>query len=124
VGAGAGALAQPAPKAASAERRIDVLFMVGFERVTIGTVPGALPIIEEKRLRTIVLPWILIETAFISNPKEEARLGDREYLTQLIHAPPTGVQRYFARNPPLARNRVLQVPERRARLTRAACPAK
>ncbi len=53
------------------------------------------------------IPSILVETAFISNPEEEARLRDPQYQAQLVEALATGVQRYFARNPPLARNRVL-----------------
>ncbi len=53
------------------------------------------------------IPSILVETAFISNPEEEARLRDPAYQAQLVDALANGVQRYFARNPPLARNRVL-----------------
>jgi N-acetylmuramoyl-L-alanine amidase len=53
------------------------------------------------------IPSILVETAFISNPEEEAKLRDPAYQAQLVEALATGVQRYFARNPPLARNRVL-----------------
>ena len=53
------------------------------------------------------IPSILVETAFISNPEEEARLRDPAYQAQLVDALASGVQRYFARNPPLARNRVL-----------------
>ena len=53
------------------------------------------------------IPSILVETAFISNPEEEARLRDRDYRAKLVEALATGVQRYFARNPPLARQRQL-----------------
>jgi N-acetylmuramoyl-L-alanine amidase len=53
------------------------------------------------------IPSILVETAFISNPEEESRLRDTAYQTKLVDALASGVQRYFARNPPLARNRVL-----------------
>jgi N-acetylmuramoyl-L-alanine amidase len=53
------------------------------------------------------IPSILVETAFISNPEEEARLKDPDYQAELAAALATGVERYFARNPPLARNRVL-----------------
>ena len=53
------------------------------------------------------IPSILVETAFISNPEEEARLRDPRYQAELADALAAGVQRYFARNPPLARNRVL-----------------
>ena len=53
------------------------------------------------------IPSILVETAFISNPEEEARLRDPAFQAELAAALATGVERYFARNPPLARNRVL-----------------
>ena len=53
------------------------------------------------------IPSILVETAFISNPEEEEQLRDPAYQRQLVDALATGIQRYFARNPPLARNRTL-----------------
>ncbi|HSW08683.1 N-acetylmuramoyl-L-alanine amidase [Aquabacterium sp.] len=53
------------------------------------------------------IPSILVETAFISNPEEEARLRDEGYQDRLVEALFTGIRRYFARNPPLARQRVL-----------------
>jgi len=53
------------------------------------------------------IPSILVESAFISNPEEEARLRDPEYQAQLVHALAVGIQRYFAKNPPLARSRQL-----------------
>jgi N-acetylmuramoyl-L-alanine amidase len=42
------------------------------------------------------IPSILVETAFISNPDEERKLADPDYR-----------ERYFAKNPPLARQRQL-----------------
>jgi len=51
------------------------------------------------------VPSILVETAFISNPEEEARLRDPDFRAELVDAITTGVKRYFAKNPPLARNR-------------------
>ena len=48
------------------------------------------------------IPSILVETAFISNPDEEAKLRDGAYQDQLVEALHTGIRRYFARNPPLA----------------------
>ncbi len=51
------------------------------------------------------VPSILVETAFISNPEEEARLRDPDYQAQLVTALALGIQRYFAKNPPLARHR-------------------
>ncbi len=53
------------------------------------------------------IPSILVESAFISNPEEEAKLRDPRYQTQLVEALAVGIGRYFARNPPLARNRTL-----------------
>jgi N-acetylmuramoyl-L-alanine amidase len=53
------------------------------------------------------VPSILVESAFISNPEEEAKLRDPEYQAQLVGALTTGIRRYFARNPPLARSRQL-----------------
>ena len=53
------------------------------------------------------IPSILVETAFISNPEEEARLRDPRYQAEVADARVTGVRGYFARNPPLARQRTL-----------------
>jgi N-acetylmuramoyl-L-alanine amidase len=53
------------------------------------------------------IPSILVETAFISNPEEERKLRDRDYRQQLVEALEDGITRYFARHPPLARNRQL-----------------
>jgi N-acetylmuramoyl-L-alanine amidase len=51
------------------------------------------------------IPSVLIETAFISNPEEEQRLRSEDYQNQLADAMLRGLQRYFAKNPPLARTR-------------------
>ncbi len=53
------------------------------------------------------IPSILIETAFISNPEEEAKLRDNGYRAELVAAITSGIKRYFERNPPLARQRQL-----------------
>ncbi|HEX5358024.1 MAG TPA: N-acetylmuramoyl-L-alanine amidase [Aquabacterium sp.] len=53
------------------------------------------------------IPSILVETGFISNPEEEAKLQDDDYQRELADALLQGIQRYFAKNPPLARNRAL-----------------
>ncbi len=53
------------------------------------------------------IPSILVETAFISNPEEESKLRDPAYQRELVEALATGIKRYFAKNPPLARNRTL-----------------
>ena len=52
------------------------------------------------------IPSILIETAFISNPEEEARLTDENYQDELANAIVKGIKRYFAKNPPLAKNKI------------------
>ena len=53
------------------------------------------------------IPSILVETAFISNPQEEGQLRDPAYRARLVDALATGIKRYFAKNPPLARQRAL-----------------
>lgn len=53
------------------------------------------------------IPSVLVETAFISNPDEELRLRQPEYQLQLAEALMRGIERYFSKNPPLARNRPL-----------------
>jgi N-acetylmuramoyl-L-alanine amidase len=53
------------------------------------------------------IPSVLVETAFISNPEEESRLRSDAYQEQLADAIMRGIERYFARNPPLARSRTL-----------------
>jgi N-acetylmuramoyl-L-alanine amidase len=52
------------------------------------------------------IPSILIETAFISNPEEEAKLRDNGYQDQIADAIMKGIKRYFAKNPPLAKSRL------------------
>ena len=53
------------------------------------------------------IPSILVETAFISNPQEEALLRSAKYQDKLVDALVGGVRRYFTKNPPRARQRVL-----------------
>ena len=52
------------------------------------------------------IPSILVETAFISNPDEELRLRSTAYQNKVAEAIFNGIKRYFAKNPPLARDRV------------------
>ncbi len=52
------------------------------------------------------IPSILIETAFISNPEEEARLRDNGYQDEIATAITKGIRRYFSKNPPLAKSRL------------------
>ncbi len=53
------------------------------------------------------IPSILIETAFISNPEEEARLNDDAYQDRMADAVTQGIKKYFAKNPPLAKGRMM-----------------
>ncbi|WP_027996632.1 N-acetylmuramoyl-L-alanine amidase [Simplicispira psychrophila] len=53
------------------------------------------------------IPSVLVETAFISNPEEEAKLRSSAYQEQLADALMRGITRYFAKNPPLARSRTV-----------------
>ncbi len=55
------------------------------------------------------IPSILIETAFISNPEEEARLNDEAYQDRMAEAILLGIRRYFAKNPPLAKSRLARL---------------
>jgi N-acetylmuramoyl-L-alanine amidase len=52
------------------------------------------------------IPSILIETAFISNPEEEAKLRDNGYQDEIANAITKGIKRYFSKNPPLAKGRL------------------
>ena len=53
------------------------------------------------------IPSVLVETAFISNPDEEQKLRSDAYQEQLADALMRGIERYFARNPPLSRGGVV-----------------
>ena len=53
------------------------------------------------------IPSVLVEAAFISNPDEEAKLNSDEYQNQLADALMRGIEGYFSKNPPLARNRAI-----------------
>ncbi|MBM3343872.1 MAG: N-acetylmuramoyl-L-alanine amidase, partial [Betaproteobacteria bacterium] len=54
-------------------------------------------------LKSPDIPSILVETAFISNPLEEQRLRDDAFQSRMADALAAGIRRYFAANPPLAR---------------------
>jgi N-acetylmuramoyl-L-alanine amidase len=57
-------------------------------------------------LKSPDIPSILVETAFISNPEEERRLNDDAYQDKMADAVLSGIKRYFAANPPLAKSRM------------------
>lgn len=52
------------------------------------------------------IPSILVETAFISNPEEEKRLNDDAYQDKMAEAILSGIRKYFAKNPPLAKSKL------------------
>ena len=52
------------------------------------------------------IPSILVETAFISNPEEERQLKSDSYQDKMAEAVFLGIKRYFAKNPPLARDKL------------------
>ena len=52
------------------------------------------------------IPSILVETAFITNPDEERKLRDDAYQDRMAEAILSGIRRYFAQNPSLARGRI------------------
>lgn len=56
-------------------------------------------------LRNPDTPSILVETAFITNPVEEKKLRSAAHQNALVEAILNGVKKYFAANPPQARNR-------------------
>ncbi|MGB8338351.1 MAG: N-acetylmuramoyl-L-alanine amidase [Burkholderiales bacterium] len=58
-------------------------------------------------LKSPDIPSILVETAFISNPDEEARLNDDGYQEKIANAIFNGIKRYFAKNPPMNRTKVV-----------------
>ena len=51
-------------------------------------------------LKSPDVPSILVETAFISNPEEEKRLGDAAYQDRLARALLAGIKGHFARSAP------------------------
>ena len=53
------------------------------------------------------IPSILVETAFISNPDEEKKLKSAAYQNKMADALLAGIKRYFSKNPPLARDRLV-----------------
>ncbi|MFT3847785.1 MAG: N-acetylmuramoyl-L-alanine amidase [Propionivibrio sp.] len=55
------------------------------------------------------IPSILIETAFISNPEEEKRLNDNAYQDKMADAIISGIRKYFAKNPPLAKSKLARL---------------
>jgi N-acetylmuramoyl-L-alanine amidase len=65
-------------------------------------------------LRSPDVPSMLVETAFISNPDEEARLNDPAHQKQLANAILDGVTGYFSRQPPPGTLYAMQADARRS----------
>jgi len=57
-------------------------------------------------LKSPDIPSILVETAFISNPEEERKLVDDDYQDKLVDSILSGIKKYFASNPALAKIKV------------------
>jgi N-acetylmuramoyl-L-alanine amidase len=57
-------------------------------------------------LKSPDIPSILVETAFISNPEEEKKLTDETYQDKLVDSILSGIKKYFASNPALAKTKV------------------
>jgi N-acetylmuramoyl-L-alanine amidase len=53
------------------------------------------------------IPSILVETAFISNPEEEAKLNNSAHQEKIADAIMNGVRKYFTKNPPKTRNKMM-----------------
>jgi N-acetylmuramoyl-L-alanine amidase len=51
-------------------------------------------------LKSLDVPSVLVETAFISNPDDEAKLRDARHQQQIAQAIFDGIREYFTRNPP------------------------
>lgn len=56
-------------------------------------------------LRAAAMPAVLVETAFISNAKEEAQVADPEFHRKVARAITMGIRRYFATGQPTPKRR-------------------
>lgn len=74
-------------------------------------------------LRSPDVPSMLVETAFISNPDEEARLNDPAHQKQLANAILDGVTGYFSRQPPPGTLYAMQADARRGAASAGASNA-
>lgn len=59
-------------------------------------------------LKSPDIPSILVETAFITNPEEERRLNDSAHQDKLVSSILSGIKKYFAANPALAKTRMVE----------------
>jgi N-acetylmuramoyl-L-alanine amidase len=72
-------------------------------------------------LKSPDIPSMLVETAFITNPDEEARLADPVHQRQLAEAIHAGVRAYFYANPPPG-TRIAQLRQQKEADRMAAAP--
>ncbi|MDE3012386.1 MAG: N-acetylmuramoyl-L-alanine amidase, partial [Pseudomonadota bacterium] len=63
-------------------------------------------------LKSPDIPSILVETAFITNPEEERRLGDTRYQEKLALTIVRGIRRYLQAHPAIARPRLSEATPR------------
>lgn len=84
---------------------------LNFGRVMLGSIGSFAPLrkpqVERANfavLRDPDVPSILVETAFINNPVEEAKLRGASFQNEMADAMMDGILKYFAAHPPLARN--------------------
>ena len=61
-------------------------------------------------LRGAAMPAVLVETAFISNPKEEQKLRDAKFVAKVGDAIAQGVRRYFAEGNGTVRRKAVEGP--------------
>lgn len=52
-------------------------------------------------LKSPDIPSLLVETGFLSNPKEESKLTSKSYQNKLVNAIAEGIKSYFITHPPL-----------------------
>lgn len=62
-------------------------------------------------LRGAAMPAVLVETAFISNPREEQKLKDPKFVAKVGDAIAQGVRRYFAAGNGTVRRRAVEGPK-------------
>jgi N-acetylmuramoyl-L-alanine amidase len=59
-------------------------------------------------LKSPDIPSILVETAFLSNPDDEKKLKTKSFQNKMANAMLTGIKRYLATSPALARTSIVQ----------------
>ena len=62
-------------------------------------------------LRGAAMPAVLVETAFISNPREEQKLRDPRFVAKVASAITQGIRRYIAAGNGTVRRRAIEGPQ-------------